>query len=588
MSMVTNFLKFHTENDMDLNLYRPLLDAAMNNEWESIGNFSDSHLEVPITACGRTALHIAAGAGHSKFILKLLERMPIAALELKDAYDGNTALHLAVIGGLEDAVKAMVQKHESLKRMCNGKGLNPLLNAAIHVSVEHKEIIKFLCDEMKDEPSFLQGPSGAHLICSITRADLYDLASDLIREYPNLATAREGDGSTLLDVLAEKGSQVKLSSLPLNVLFKLLPSLEVYCFVMEGVYILDKALVVISRLGIFSYHRERLSFSTFLPELLDIISKEIACMTRVDMHHFFWGSNFLKTSAENGTIEIVKLCISTYPDQLWFPHEERNILQIAVENRQGSVFDYLYDHMNADEKILITRVVDPNGGNILHITAKIAPACRLNIYSSIVVQIKSEINWFKKVEKRVPPAFRKKRNDDGETPQQVFTREHKDLVKKGEDYMIRTAESCLVVASLVATIAFAAIFTVPGGNFSDSGDPIFLGRKPFVAFMVVDAIALLNSTTSILVFLSVLVGSYGEADFEMILPTKLVFGLGSLIFSVVSLIIAFNIALDIILGSRYGWAPFLIAGFTFASVFVYLGLLMNFQKELIGFYRFRN
>ncbi|KAI3921416.1 hypothetical protein MKW98_013350 [Papaver atlanticum] len=537
---------------MDLNLYRPLLNAAMNDEWESIGNFIDSHLEVPITACGRTALHIAAGAGHSKFILKLLERMPIAALELKDAYDGNTALHLAVIGGLEDAVKAMVQKHEHLKRICNAKGLNPLLNAAIHVSVEHKEIIKFLCDEMKDEPSFLQGRSGAHLICSITRADLYDLASDLIREYPSLATAREGDGSTLLD----------LSSLPLNVLFKLLPSLE-------------------------AYHRERLSFSTFLPELLDIISKEIACMTRVDMHHFFWGSNFLKTAAENGTIEIVKLCISTYPDQLWFPHEERNILQIAVENRQDSVFDYLYDHMNADEKILITRVVDPNGGNILHIAAKLAPASRLNIYSSIVVQIKSEINWFKKVEKRVPPAFRKKRNDDGETPQQVFTREHKDLVKKGEAYMIRTAESCLVVATLVATVAFAAIFTVPGGNFSDSGDPIFLGRKSFIGFMVVDAIALLNSTTSILVFLSVLVGSYAEADFEMILPTKLVFGLGSLIFSVVSVIIAFNIAFDIILGSRYGWAPFLIAGFTFASVFVYLGLLMNLQKELIGFYRVR-
>ncbi|XP_026427427.1 ankyrin repeat-containing protein NPR4-like [Papaver somniferum] len=553
----------NTENDMDLNLYRPLLDAAMNDEWESIGNFIDSHLEVPITACGRTALHIAAGAGNSKFMLKLLERMPTEALELKDAYDGNTALHLAVIGGLEDAVKAMVQKHENLKRMCNGKGLNPLLNAAIHVSFEHTEIIKFLCDEMKDEPSFLQGCSGAHLICSITRADLYELASDLIREYPSLATAREGDGSTLLDVLAEKGSHVKLSYMPLNVIFTLLPSLK-------------------------AYRRERLSFSTFLPELLDIISEEIACMTRVDMHHFFWGSNFLKTAAENGTIEIVKLCISTYPDQLWFPHEERNILQIAVENRQDSVFDYLYDHMNADEKILITRVVDPNGGNILHIAAKLAPACRLNIYSSIVVQIKSEIRWFKKVEKRVPPAFRKKRNDSGETPQQVFTREHKDLVKKGEAYMIRTAESCLVVAALVATVAFAAIFTVPGGNFSDSGDPIFLGKKSFIGFMVVDAIALLNSTTSILVFLSVLAGSYAEADFEMILPTKLVFGLGSLDVSVISVIVAFNIAFDIILGSRYGWAPFLIAGFTFASVFVYLGLLTNFQRELIGFYRLRN
>ncbi|KAI3842178.1 hypothetical protein MKW92_020461, partial [Papaver armeniacum] len=81
MPMMTKFLKLHTENDMDFNLYRPLLDAALNNEWESIGNFIDSHLEVPITSCGRTALHIAAGAGHSKFVLQLLERIPIARLE---------------------------------------------------------------------------------------------------------------------------------------------------------------------------------------------------------------------------------------------------------------------------------------------------------------------------------------------------------------------------------------------------------------------------------------------------------------------------------------------------------------------------
>ncbi|KAI3891671.1 hypothetical protein MKX03_029277, partial [Papaver bracteatum] len=43
--------------------YRPLLDAAMENKWRSVGDFiksQPSSVEVPITVCGRTALHIAA------------------------------------------------------------------------------------------------------------------------------------------------------------------------------------------------------------------------------------------------------------------------------------------------------------------------------------------------------------------------------------------------------------------------------------------------------------------------------------------------------------------------------------------------
>ncbi|KAI3920143.1 hypothetical protein MKX01_017800 [Papaver californicum] len=187
----------------------------MDNKWESVEDFIKNDLtsvEVPITVCGRTALHIAAGAGHSQFVLELVKLMSIEALESKDSYDGNTALHLAVIAGLDEAVKLMVQKHKKLTGICNENGLNPLVNAAIHVREEHEDIIRFLCDEMKDEPSSFQGHLGAQLICSITRAGLYELAYNLICEHPSLATAREDDGNTILDVLAEKGPISRLPS----------------------------------------------------------------------------------------------------------------------------------------------------------------------------------------------------------------------------------------------------------------------------------------------------------------------------------------------------------------------------------------
>ncbi|KAI3935611.1 hypothetical protein MKW92_018858 [Papaver armeniacum] len=475
----------------------------MSNDWKSAEDLiteNPGSVEVPITVCGRTALHIAAGAAHSEFVLKLIKIMSVEALELKDSYDGNTALHLAVIAGLDEAVKAMVQKNGNLTRKCNKKGLNPLVNAAIHVNKKHTEIIRFLCGVMKDEQKSFEGHSGAQLICSVTHAGLYG-----------------------------------------NFLF----------------------------LSIYTFHGRKLK-SNAVVELVKLIFKEFSSMNREDKFRFFFSSNFLKTAVKNGSVDIVKMCISTYPDQLWIPQERRNIFQIAVRNRQERIFDYLYDHMNADEDILTTRIVESDGGNILHVAAKIAPPCRLNIYTSPVTQMQSEIFWFKKVKKRVPRALRNMRNEDGETPREVFTREHKDLLKKAEAYMIRTAESCLVVAALVATVAFAAVITLPGGTFSDDADvkgkPILLGKRSFLVFMVADALALFASTTAILLFLSIYIGNHNEGNFELKLPRTLKRGLGSLILSVLSVVIAFSMAISIILKDKYIWAPYLIfavAAFTF-------------------------
>ncbi|KAI3935610.1 hypothetical protein MKW92_018857 [Papaver armeniacum] len=574
-----------TEYGKNLESYRPLVDAAMDDKWDStVENLINSYpcsVNVPITVCGRTALHIAAGAGHSNFVLKLVECMHITALELKDSYDGNTALHLAVIAGLDEAVKAMVEKHGNLTRICNKKGLNPLLNAAMHVSVEHAEIIRFLCENMKDEPTSFQGHSGAQLICSITRADLYELASNLIHEHPSLAIARDDNGNTVLDAIAEKDLSIPRAYEESTL------SLLTYhqrCTINDKPSIFLKMLFC---LGGYSKvaHLIR-DGGSIVQELVKLIFKEFPSMTREDKYNFFFRSNFLKTAAKNGSIDIVKGCISTYPDQLWLPHEGRNIFQIAVENRQEKIFNYLYDHMNADEKILTTRIVESNGGNILHVAAKIAPPPRLNIYTSPVVQMQSEINWFKKVEKRVPPALRKMRNDRGETPQEVFTREHKDLVKTAEAYMIRTAESCLIVAALVATVAFAAAITLPGGTFSDNdatddkGKPIFLGKKKFLAFMVADALALFCSTRTILLFLSIFIGNHNEGNFEIILPKTLKRALGSLILSVFNVVIAFCLALSIILDDRYKWAPYLIGVAAYYSLYVSFESLMSLFNEL--------
>ncbi|KAI3845822.1 hypothetical protein MKX03_020319 [Papaver bracteatum] len=57
--------------------------------------------------------------------------------------------------------------------------------------------------------------------------------------------------------------------------------------------------------------------------------------------------------------------------------------------------------------------------------------------------------------------FKLTRNKNGDPAQFVFSEEHKDLLKEGDDWLNDTSGSCMIVAALIATVAFAAAFTVP-------------------------------------------------------------------------------------------------------------------------------
>lgn len=62
--------------------------------------------------------------------------------------------------------------------------------------------------------------------------------------------------------------------------------------------------------------------------------------------------------------------------------------------------------------------------------------------------------------KLVPSPLHKVRNNDREIPMELFTKENKLLPKEGERWMKYTANSCMIVATLIATMMFVAGFTV--------------------------------------------------------------------------------------------------------------------------------
>ncbi|XP_026448997.1 ankyrin repeat-containing protein NPR4-like isoform X1 [Papaver somniferum] len=229
---------------------------------------------------------------------------------------------------------------------------------------------------------------------------------------------------------------------------------------------------------------------------------------------------------------------------------------------------------------------DENCNNILHHTAMLAPPQQLNSVSGAALQMQRELQWFQGVARLVHPFLNHTRNVYGKTAQYVFTEQHKSLREAGEKWLKDTSESCMLVATLIATVAFAAAFTVPGGNVSEAKDPknglpVFLKNNTFSLYAAADAVALFSSVTSVVMFLAIMTSRYAEQDFLKSLPKKLIIGLATLFISMASILVGFGAAFTLILTDRYSWAPIPIACFGFISVLLFFLLEFPLFVELM-------
>ena len=79
-------------------------------------------------------------------------------------------------------------------------------------------------------------------------------------------------------------------------------------------------------------------------------------------------------------------------------------------------------------------------------------------------------------------------NKERLTPRELFTKNHKDMRKDGEQWMKETTTSCTVVGTLIVTIMFATVITVLGGNDQNNGFLIFLNKKLLKIFLFIFSI----------------------------------------------------------------------------------------------------
>ncbi|XP_040998505.1 ankyrin repeat-containing protein At5g02620-like [Juglans microcarpa x Juglans regia] len=276
----------------------------------------------------------------------------------------------------------------------------------------------------------------------------------------------------------------------------------------------------------------------------------------------------LVKAAKVGNVEFLIILIRCYPDLIWQVDKEYgSLFHVAIKHRQERVFNLIYEIGVAKNNLATYRA--EGGNNMLHLAGQVPSSDRLNIVSGAALQMQRELLWFQEIEKIVPKSLTNEKNEDGETPRDIFTRTHEELRKNGEEWMKTTANSCMLVAALIATVVFPAAFTIPGGNNQQTGIPIFLETKWFTLFLVSDAVAMLFSSYSILVFMAIHTSPYTEKDFLKLLHLRLGLGLYTVFIAVVGMLIAFCAACILVSKSKID-VPIRIVATALVSLFVIL------------------
>lgn len=160
----------------------------------------------------------------------------------------------------------------------------------------------------------------------------------------------------------------------------------------------------------------------------------------------------------------------------------------------------------------------------------------------------------------------KEEEEEYETADELFLRTHTELLKDAQSWIKQTSESCSTVAVFIASVAFVAAYTIPGGSDKKTGVPILLHNSFFMVFVVMDVLSLISSLISVVLFLSILTSPFELQDFRNSLPRKLTFGFTFLFISVAVTMLAFAATIILVIHLKKHWITILVYSLAFLPV----------------------
>ncbi|PRQ26031.1 putative ankyrin repeat-containing domain, PGG domain-containing protein [Rosa chinensis] len=616
MSSVRNTMTGMDIESMDSeSIKKYLFQTAMKSQWEEVVRAyrqNERAHKARITKSGDTALHIAVSDGQEEIVEKLVKLVSKKELTLKIQNErGNTPLHLAAAQGNVRMCKCIAEGRAYLVGILNKDKETPLFLAALHGKKDAFLWLHYICTPDDSHPKCYnycrRGDGETILHCSIS-AEYYDLAYQIINLYEDLVKYVNEVGFSPLHLLASQPSAFRSGShlSPWNriiynwskeirklrnkkekhkwsvqIMDKLLKSASTYEYEDSGMNPQAATTDETSPYKI-SDGGDRITLGSIEPSTTDHqqnenkgnngtigqdqrgVMREGSLPPEVSTEKKNPEMEKKETpiliAAKNGVTEMVEKILELFPVAIHdLNAQKKNIVLLAVENRQSHVYQLLLKRKIMKESIFCK--VDNDGNSALHLAAKLGDY-KPWLIPGAALQMQWEIKWYEFVKTSMPFHFFVRYNKESQTARDIFTKTHTQIVKDGGNWLINTSQSCSVVATLIATVAFATASTVPGGTKEDNGEPTLENHPAFDIFAIASLVALCFSVTAMVMFLAILTSRYQERDFGKALPRKLLFGLTSLFLSIASILISFCAGHFFLLKDELKYAAFPVYAIT--------------------------
>ncbi|KAK6929191.1 Ankyrin repeat, partial [Dillenia turbinata] len=456
----------------------------------------EKQLDSQTTPNKNTVLHVAAEFGKTQCAEVILKACPSLLKQVN--FKGETALHVAAREGHIDVVEALIAGAKALNEELEiGIGAardllgmtNNKKNTALHEAVRnrHLEVVKSLLEEDSEFPYLGNDAEETPLYTAAERG--YGELVHAILEACKSPAHDGPKGRTALHAAVLCNDKGMIEDILRKSLFPVKEADEHGWTPLHWAAYFDRPLIIIQLLQ----HDESMAY---------LKDKE--------------GMTALHVAAIRGSMDSLKELITKCPDCVEMVDEKgRNALHVAVEKGQKSVVNYILENPLLGSLI---NEEDINGNTPLHLLA----ASRHYIPKLIrhpKVDKKAVNNAHLTVLDIIPTSTLKTKDTEDAIRDQLIKagatsawrnlhdqkEEEKDKAEEEEmEILKKVGDTHLIVAALIATVTFAAGFTVPGGYDGNEGPnqgmAILSKKTAFKAFVVSDTIAMVLSTTAVFIY----------------------------------------------------------------------------------------
>nr|GEX39835.1 ankyrin repeat-containing protein [Tanacetum cinerariifolium] len=591
-----------------------LRDATREGNWWRAQSILKKHkieLTTKINKVEETMLHLAVGEGKNYFVQMLLDSIQNEELIEEKNIKGQTALHIAALVGNRYAAELLVKKINNLLYVKDNLGKEPLVTAYSNNQIS---TFAYLLEVTKKPGELLSKhrDSFDEFIVRLIYRKEYDLA---FRFYKMCLKSQKSPTDKVLMAITRNfpsdcsfwealiypswenvGQKVVKRSSSLFYSFKymyaraerilwrmkrfknnyyrwLLPEIVMLLLVPIAVlYLLSQWILLFILVLLLPFYM----LYTLLWKVLATVVPPIKEIEKRKKE--YREANFFLDNAVLH-IDSCKLDNKEFYKSIAFEAVRLDVYELAIIHRSDKVYNRIFYPLIKQKEPYRT-LKDYSGNNLLHLVGRLAPSHELSCTTGAALQLQRELQWREEVKKFMEPMQLTDKNIDNETPEEVFTREHKILMKDGETWMKKTAESCSITAALIVTIVFAAAITVPGGSNQETGIPLFKKQIAFTIFAISDAISLFSASTSLLVFLSILTTRFAEKDFLLSLPRRLLIALCLLFLSTSAMMLAFSAILFLVFCEQRPWMLAPIGVFTCMPITAIVSLQLPLVVDL--------